>query len=147
MNETNEEEFKALIVDDNQDVCQVIEAHLCQNGFKSHLIDKAFRAQEALMLLKTTRYFFIFLDVRLPDMDGTSLIEHIRKDDSKNKDAILMMSSGEDLDDMIKEYLEQKIEKDKVDIFLLKPFKQSDCDNYLDIEYMIKQQQKKKDKN
>ena len=98
------------------------------------------------MLLKTTKYFFIFLDVRLPDMDGTSLIEHIRKSDSKNKDAILMMSSGEDLDDMIKEYLEQKIERDKVDIFLLKPFKQSDCDNYFDIEYMIKQQQKKKSK-
>ena len=77
----------------------------------------------SLQLLKTTTYFY-FLDVKLPDLDSTSLIEHIRNDDSRNKEAILMMSSGQDLDEMIKEYLNQKIEKDKVDIFLLKPFNQ-----------------------
>ena len=134
-----EEDYRALIVDDHSDVCQVIEAHLCQNGFQAHLIDKAYTGQEALHLLKATTYFFIFLDVKLPDLDSTSLIEHIRKDDSRNKDAILMMSSGQDLDEMIKEYLNQKIEKDKVDIFLLKPFNQKDCDNYFDLEYIIKQ--------
>lgn len=141
-----DEDYKALIVDDHEDVCQVVEAHLCQNGFKSHLIDKAYSGQEALHLLKATSYFFIFLDVKLPDLDSTSLIEHIRKDDSRNKDAILMMSSGQDLDEMIKEYLNQKIEKDKVDIFLLKPFNQKDCDNYFDLEFILKQQQKRKDR-
>ena len=97
----DEDDYKALVVDDKEDVCLVIEAHLCQNGFKSHNIDKAFNAQTALMLLNSNQYFFIFLDVRLPDMDGTTLIDEIRKTSSKNKDAVLMMSSGENLDDIV----------------------------------------------
>ena len=57
-----------------------------------------------------------------------------------------MMSSGQDLDEMIKEYLNQKIEKDKVDIFLLKPFNQKDCDNYFDLEYILNQKKKRDQK-
>jgi CheY-like chemotaxis protein len=146
-NDSDEEDYKALVVDDKEDVCLVIEAHLCQNGFKSHNIDKAFNAQTALNLLNSNQYFFIFLDVRLPDMDGTTLIDEIRKAGSKNKDAVLMMSSGENLDEIIKEFLNQNLLKEKIDIFLLKPFTQKDCDNYFDIDYMLKQVAKKKSKS
>ena len=52
-----------------------------------------------------------------------------------------LMSSGQDLDEMIK-VLESENEKDKVDIFLLKPFNQS-CDNYFDLEYILNQKKKR----
>ncbi len=65
-----------LIVDDEPDVCWVLE-HLL--AFKGLPYQTAQTAQAALELMKTHRFQLAFLDVTLPDMNGLELARCLRK--------------------------------------------------------------------
>ena len=70
----NKEAF--LIVDDEPDMCWALERILKKNGFQCLT---ACNAQEALALVRERPFPLIFLDAKLPDMEGLELAQAIRK--------------------------------------------------------------------
>ena len=67
-----------LIVDDEPDMCWALEHILKKNGLVSK---KAFTGHEALALMEAHHFRLVFLDAKLPDMEGIELAGRIRKRD------------------------------------------------------------------
>lgn len=67
---------KILIVDDEQDMRNLIDVMLRQNGFQSLQADGG---QEALKVLKDQHVELVILDVMMPHMDGFTVCTEIRK--------------------------------------------------------------------
>jgi len=67
-----------LIVDDEPDICWVIE-HILES--RKLTCRKALTAQEALDLMKYSRFRLAFLDVTLPDMQGLELARRLKSMD------------------------------------------------------------------
>ncbi len=82
------EEKMLLIVDDEPDLCWAIENILRKDGLQSQ---KALSGQEALKLIEQTHFSVVFLDAKLPDMDGLDLAERIRAIDPR---ILIVMISG-----------------------------------------------------
>ena len=64
-----------LIVDDEPDMCWALENILKKNGFCSK---KALNGREALELVNQNCFRLVFLDAKLPDMEGLQLAKKIR---------------------------------------------------------------------
>ncbi|MGB6592665.1 MAG: response regulator, partial [Candidatus Nitrosopolaris sp.] len=67
---------KILVVDDEYDISLTIKIVLEENGFK---VDSFTKASEALEKVRTGLYDLVILDVKMPEMDGFSLYEKIKK--------------------------------------------------------------------
>jgi CheY-like chemotaxis protein len=63
-----------LVVDDDQLLCETLSLILAGEG---HHIQVAHSAEEALVLLTRVRVDAVVSDIRLPGMDGESLVEQI----------------------------------------------------------------------
>jgi diguanylate cyclase (GGDEF)-like protein len=66
-----------LIVDDNPDLRESLEALLNALGFKA---DTAPDGIEAIDKLKNGDYSFLLTDMKMPEMDGLELIQHVNAD-------------------------------------------------------------------
>jgi DNA-binding response OmpR family regulator len=71
---------RILVVDDEYDITLVVKLVLEENGFK---VDSFTDAYEALDNFRTDLYDLAMLDVIMPEMDGFSLYEKIKKLDDK----------------------------------------------------------------
>lgn len=77
---------KILIVEDDVAFCRMLEAFLKKKGFEVLI---SFSSEEALRILKTETFDIILTDVRLPEKDGTFILEKITAGKSNTK-VILM---------------------------------------------------------
>ena len=77
-----------LIVDDEPDMCWALAHILKENGFASKM---ALSGNEALTLVKQHRFKAVFLDAKLPDIEGLDLARRIHK---INPTLPLVMISG-----------------------------------------------------
>jgi DNA-binding NtrC family response regulator len=73
MNEKNE---LILVVDDESEMCWILENIIRKTGFSSM---KALSAQEAITLAESNTFGMAFLDAKLPDVDGLELARRLRK--------------------------------------------------------------------
>ena len=64
-----------VIIDDNRELAQILAAELVRRG---HTVHCAHTGQDGLALIERTAVDLIFLDLRLPDMDGTDVLEPAR---------------------------------------------------------------------
>jgi CheY-like chemotaxis protein len=64
-----------LVVDDDTVFCEIMREILQAQGFKVSL---AFSVEEAMQILEILPVDLILTDVMMPDIDGLSLIRHIR---------------------------------------------------------------------
>lgn len=71
---------RILLVDDEYDINFVMKAVLGENGFK---VDSFTDTTEALSYFSAGVYDLVILDVIMPEMDGFSLYEKIKKLDDK----------------------------------------------------------------
>jgi CheY-like chemotaxis protein len=73
----NQKRFgKILIVEDDETLCETVAAALRDHG---HKVDVSMTGRDALARLKTREpYDAIVLDLRLPDMNGLEIVEHIK---------------------------------------------------------------------
>ena len=55
---------KILIIDDDQDICRLLERFLTKNGFEA---DSVNAGNDALKLLKSNEYQLVLADYKLPD--------------------------------------------------------------------------------
>lgn len=74
------EEKVFLIVDDESDMCWALEHLLKKEGMPSI---KALNGEEALTLMEENRVDLVFLDAKLPDIEGFDLARQIREIDPR----------------------------------------------------------------
>ena len=67
---------KILVVDDEIEIADLIELYLTTNGYHVY---KAYNGKDALKILEKRQISLAILDVMMPDIDGFTLCETIRK--------------------------------------------------------------------
>lgn len=89
--------LKILLVEDEKDLNRSITKLLKKNNFS---VDSAFDGQEALDYLDYNEYDVIILDIMMPNMNGYTFIEHMRKRNFTIP--VLMLTAKDSLEDKIK---------------------------------------------
>ena len=83
--------LKVLLTDDEEDILEVVQDRLEAYGF---LVVTARNGLEALKKLSTEKFDGVFLDVKMPGMNGIEVLQQIRKEDPKIPVIILTSSSS-----------------------------------------------------
>ena len=123
-----------LIVDDDEHDRNTLKEILSQKGY-GVLLAKS--GAEALKIAKRDYFDIALLDIRLPDIDGVSVLEELKKD---NPDSIVITMSGYDLEGVI-----DNIVRKGAHSCLLKPF---NVENLLkEISDLIQKKHKTEDSN
>jgi two-component system catabolic regulation response regulator CreB/two-component system response regulator ChvI len=81
---------KILVVDDESDVCVVLEKVLIEYGY---VVDSYEHPLVALDKFKAHLYDLVILDIRMPDLNGFALYREIKRLDKKVK--ICFLTAGE----------------------------------------------------
>lgn len=88
---------KALIIEDDKDISDLISIHLSDMEFEVH---QSYDGQDGLMKALNNRYRFILLDLRLPKLDGMDICKKLRME--KDNTPILMLTSkSEEIDKVL----------------------------------------------
>lgn len=88
---------RALIIEDDKDIADLIAIHLADLEFQ---VDNAFDGKEGLLKALNNSYKIIFLDIRLPGLDGIEICKRIRM--GKIQTPVLMVTSkSEEIDKII----------------------------------------------
>lgn len=74
--------YSLLIVDDEKNVCRLIEKIFTNEGLITH---KAFSGESALKLIDSTRVDIVISDMKMPGMDGITLLKKIKDIDPSIK--------------------------------------------------------------
>ncbi len=104
-----------LIVDDEPDMCWALEHILEAHGFLSKI---ALCGQEALALVEKNSFQLVFLDAKLPDMEGLELARRIREVNPAIR--IVMISGYFYRDDVTVQYA---LAENLISGFIAKPFR------------------------
>lgn len=105
---------KVLIVDDSPTIVEITKAMLREEGYE---LDSANNGEEALEKIKTFKPDLVLLDVMMPDMDGYSVVQSLRKEaEPGNPDYIkvIVVTSKEKMRDLF--------EMEGVEGYIVKPF-------------------------
>lgn len=94
--QVSDKEFNVLVVDDDPDVGYLFERLL--GGPQE--VSTAADGKEAIEKAQQQAYDLIFVDVRLPDMDGVTTLKRLKE---LNPDAVFIMMSGHPVSEEIKE--------------------------------------------
>ena len=95
-------EHNILVVDDNKDFADVFCDILKANNYKA---ESCYGGAQAVELTKGNTYDIMFLDIRMPDMDGIQTLREIKK--LRPKTTVIMMT-GYSVDEMVHQALEEK---------------------------------------
>lgn len=86
--------YNILVCDDDKEIVKAIEIYLQKEGYK---IYKAYDGKEALQIVnKVPDLHLIILDIMMPELDGISVVNIIRKD--KKVPIIMLSAKSEDYD-------------------------------------------------
>ena len=105
--------IRILVVDDTELNLKMVSAILLKDGYE---VITARNGSEALEAIKTTPPALAILDVMMPDMDGYTLCEHLRKTPTTAKIPIIILTALNGVEDKIKAF------DSGADDFLAKPF-------------------------
>lgn len=89
-------EEKILVVDDDQNICELLRLYLEKEGYKTML---AFDGQQAIDGAKSFIPDLILLDIMLPKFDGWQVCRQIRKE--SNVPIIMLTAKGETFDKIL----------------------------------------------
>ena len=81
-----------LIVDDEKDVCEMLERYLKSKGYE---VSSANDGREALEKVKTFKPGVALLDIRMPNMDGVECLRSIKKDFPDTE--VIMATASKDM--------------------------------------------------
>lgn len=77
----DERKYTILVVDDEENICEILEYNLKKNGYGA---DTAHSAEEALSLLRSKPYDLLLLDIMMGGMNGIELSQVLRQDYHNN---------------------------------------------------------------
>lgn len=121
---TKEKSFRVLVVDDEEDIGILFQRLL--GGTQQ--VTVAHDGYEALEKAKEQSFDLVFLDVKLPGMDGVETLEQLKE---ILPDAIVVMMSGYSVEDEVRRALDIGAQD-----FIAKPFK--DPDQIMTIEQVAR---------
>lgn len=90
--------MKILVVDDEQDICEILQYNLETEGYE---VSTANSAEEVLPLL-VNDYDLILLDVMLGEMSGFQLARKLKEDPKTSRIPIIFVTALDGEDDMVK---------------------------------------------
>jgi two-component system, OmpR family, copper resistance phosphate regulon response regulator CusR len=88
---------RILVVEDEKKTAEYLRKGLSEHGF---VVDVAENGEDGLHLATTGDYVLIVLDVMMPDRDGWSVIQNLRK--SGKQTPVLFLTARDTLDDKVK---------------------------------------------
>lgn len=88
-----EQMVKILVVDDEEKIRQIVKKYA---AFAGYTVDEAADGLTALAMARATNYDLIIMDVMMPELDGFSTIQEIRK--TSRVPAIMLSARGEEYD-------------------------------------------------
>jgi len=113
---------KILVIDDDRSICESLKLYLTEEGHEAHT---ASTGTEGLNKFVGTQPDVVILDIRLPDIDGFTVLEDLREDDEKVK--VIMITAHHDMETTIKamkegafDYIHKPINIDELDIAIRK---------------------------
>lgn len=107
-------ESHILVIDDEEDLCWVLENVLRSEGFTVTSVNNG---KEALACLTGQVFEVVFVDAKLPELDGLTLAAMIRKQSPQT--SIILISGFYYQEDQA---ITEGIEKNLFNLFLAKPF-------------------------
>ena len=110
----NEKYAPILVVDDEPEMCWILENIIRRTGFTCMT---AMSARKAMALTKSNKFSMAFLDAKLPDIDGLELARKLRKTNAHLPIVIVSGYFYQD-DPTIKGVLQEGL----IDAFVGKPF-------------------------
>lgn len=106
-----EKEHRILVVDDNKDFADVFCDILRANNYKA---ESCYGGVQAVDLVRKNPFDILFLDIRMPEMDGIETLREVKK---IRPDTIVIMMTGYSLDEMVHKAIEEKASE-----IIYKPF-------------------------
>ncbi|MFA6448697.1 MAG: response regulator [bacterium] len=102
-----------LIVDDDKDLCRMLEKYLLVKGYD---VDMAFDGETALQMAPRRPYDLIILDIMMPGIDGYEVCQRLKIQREFNCIPILMLSAKDTEQDRLRGF------KTGADAYVSKPF-------------------------
>ncbi|MFH0968212.1 MAG: response regulator, partial [Methanobacteriota archaeon] len=93
------EKSRVMIVDDDENLCRTLSLILNRKGYD---VTIAHSGIEAIGKVTDQPFGMIFMDIKMPGMDGVETLEHIRKIRS---DAAVMMMTAYAVEDLVEKAL------------------------------------------
>ena len=121
----NMSQGNVLVVDDEPQITEIIEAFLTNSGYEVHVSNVA---ADGLKLAKQLKPDVILLDIMMPDIDGYSLCNDLKSDNDTASIPVVFLTGKDRNDDMGRSF------KAGGDMFIKKPFS---CERLLEILNII----------
>ena len=113
---------KILVIDDDTSICETLELYLTEEGYEVHT---ALTGTDGLNKTVEVSPDVVILDIRLPDIDGFTVLEDLKGEDEDIK--VIMITAHHDMDTTIKamkegafDYIHKPINIDELDIAIQK---------------------------
>jgi DNA-binding response OmpR family regulator len=103
---------KILFIDDNPDLIEVVALRLNKSGYEALI---ALSGEEGLSLAQAKPPDLIFLDFKLPVMDGIEVSKHLKKHEHLKKVPVVLFTSSTDRVEEIARLMQ-------ADDYIAKPF-------------------------
>ena len=95
-------EHNILIVDDNKDFADIFCDMLKANNYKAEC---CYGGGQAIEMAKNNVFDIMFLDIRMPEMDGIQTLKEIKK---MCPDITIIMMTGYPVDELVHKAIEEK---------------------------------------
>lgn len=109
--------MKILIVDDEQDLCEILQFNLSRQGYD---VETAYSAEEALPKLQTKTYDLVLLDVMMDGMSGFEMASRMKQDSALASIPIIFCTAKDAEDDTLRGF------NLGADDYIAKPFRISE---------------------
>jgi two-component system response regulator HydG len=91
-----------LVVDDNKDFADVFCDVLKANDYNAEC---CYNGEKAVKMVREGKFDIMFLDIRMPDMNGVQVLKEIKK---IQPDSTVIMMTGYSVDEMVEKAVEEK---------------------------------------
>jgi two-component system response regulator AtoC len=125
---------KILVIDDDRSICETLELYLTEEGYE---VVTAATGTEGLNKFVEISPDVVILDIRLPDVDGFTVLEDLREDDENVK--VIMITAHHDMDSTINamkngafDYIHKPVNVDELDMAIRKAVKSLEMEKKID---------------
>jgi two-component system, NtrC family, response regulator AtoC len=125
---------KILVIDDDRSMCETLELYLTEEGYE---VVTAATGTEGLNRFVETSPDVVILDIRLPDVDGFTVLEDLREDDENVK--VIMITAHHDMESTIHamkngafDYIHKPVNVDELDMAIRKAVKSLEMEKKID---------------
>lgn len=122
---------KILVIDDEKSICETLEMYLTEEGYEVYTANTGTEGLNKAVQISPD---LIILDIRLPDIDGFTVLEDL-KDEHDNNSKVIMITAHHDMETTIRamkegafDYIHKPINIDELDIAIQKALKSSEME-------------------